>query len=254
MANNYTLGRGKLYFARYNSGTTNPGGERYLGNTPSLTITLKEETLDHYSSDAGVKEKDGSISLQVDRTIKVVVDNIDLENLALFFFGSTSTVTTVSASNQTETIAVKKGLFYQLGISSSSPSGIRKISNLVVKKGATTLVSGTDYTANADLARVEILASGTTITDNDSITFTYDIASSTHPRVISGSTAIEGALHYIADNPKGTNYDYYFPDVKLSPDGEFELKGDSFMKIPFTGEILKKDTSTEAIYIDGRPA
>ena len=49
--NNYVLGRGKLYFDRFPDGTKTPTGERYFGNTPSFSMSLDSETLDHYNSD-----------------------------------------------------------------------------------------------------------------------------------------------------------------------------------------------------------
>lgn len=254
MADNLTLGRGKIYFARFLPGTMTPDGERYIGNTPGFSINLKEDKLDHYSSDAGVKQKDASISLSVDRTAKITCDNIDLENVALFFFGTKDTVTTVSATGKTETLsAVKKGLFYQLGTTPSTPSGVRKISNLVVSKGGTPLVLGTDYNADLDLARIELLSSGSVISaaGTDNLSLTYDVAASTRPRVISGSTAVQGAIRYVAANPQGDNQDYYFPYVNISPDGDYALKGDKFIEIPFSVEILLK-SGLAAIYVDGR--
>lgn len=56
---NYTLGRGKVYFARFTSGQV-PGPFRYIGNTPEFNLTIELETLDHFSSDEGIREKDDS--------------------------------------------------------------------------------------------------------------------------------------------------------------------------------------------------
>ena len=57
----------------------------------------------------------------------------------------------------------------------------------------------------------------------------------------------------MSDNPKGANRDYYFPYVKLTPDGDYALKGEEWMQIGFSFEILKKADNIEGAYVDGRP-
>ena len=82
MANKqYTLGRGRLYFDAFLPNTKTKTGERYFGNTPSLSLTIESESLDHYDSDAGVRVKDDSVLLQLNRTGQFVTDNIDPENV-----------------------------------------------------------------------------------------------------------------------------------------------------------------------------
>ena len=65
--------------------------------------------------------------------------------------------------------------------------------------------------------------------------------------------SISNDIGDIAYNPQGKNYDWFMPYVKLSPNGDFALKGDEWQQIPFSVEILKK-SGYEALYIDGRPA
>src|SRR5690606_7882681 len=105
MANNYTLGRGELWFAQYKQGTQEPGGERYFGNTPEINFTIESETLDHFNSDRGINEKDASIVLSTNRTGSFITDNIDPHNIALFFFGSVSNFTEAGGSVSDEEIA-----------------------------------------------------------------------------------------------------------------------------------------------------
>lgn len=253
MANNYTLGRGEAWFGQYKVGTQVPRGERYFGNTPELGFTAEQENLDHYSSDRGVRIKDESVLLQLDYSGSFICDNISFDNLAAFFLGDTSTVTFTSTPVTGEALAdVEQGLTYQLGTSSTHPSGVRKVSAVVVKKGATTLVAGTDYVVDLELARVTIVEGGATVIDGDDLTVDYTIDASTRDRVISKSTAIEGAMRYVAYNPAGAQIDYYMPWVKITPSGDFQLKGDDWQQLPFNLEILKK-TGYESIYMDGRP-
>lgn len=252
MANNYTLGRGEIWFAQYLTGTTTPGGELYLGNTPELSFTAEQENLDHYSSDRGVRIKDESVLLQLDYSGSFITDNISPDNLSYFFLGESMTSTATSTTVTGEAIAdVMKGRTYQLGTSASNPAGVRKVSAVSVKKGATTFVAGTDYVLDATLARIEILTTGA-IVEGDDLTVDYTIDVSSRSRVISKSKTIEGALRYIAYNPAGQNIDYFLPWVKITPNGDFTLKGDEWQQLPFTLEVLKKGT-LESVYMEGRP-
>ena len=65
-------------------------------------------------------------------------------------------------------------------------------------------------------------------------------------------TEVRGALRYISTNPVGPKKDVYWPYVKLTPNGDFSLKGDEWQTIPFTFEVLKKDNVTPRVVIDGR--
>lgn len=142
--NNYTLGRGELYFARYKDGTEIPEGERYLGNTPEFNLTIEQETLDHFSSDFGIREKDESIALQVNRTGSLTTDNIDPENVALFFFGEKSDAAVAAASGLNEVFeAVTPGLYYQIGASPSTPAGVKGLASATLAAEGTTLVAAT---------------------------------------------------------------------------------------------------------------
>lgn len=266
--NNYTLGRGEVFFARFIDNNKTPGGERYIGNTPELSLTIEQEVLDHFSSDHGIREKDESIALQVNRTGTMSTDNVNTENVALFFFGSASLVTEVGATITEEVLpAVEQGLHYQLGISSTRPAGAKGIvgqtddsnsegADPVVTDAAdsnsTAFVEGTDYTIDYELGRVFVVEGGG-IVDGTNLHVTYTIKASTYTRVISGSQPVEGAMRFIAFNPTGDDIDYYFPWVKVSPNGDFALKSDEWLTIPYNIEVLKR-SDREAIYADGRPA
>jgi len=253
MANSYTLGRGELHFGQYITGTQTPRGERYLGNTPEFNLSAAEESLDHYSSDRGVRIKDQSVVLQLDYSGSLITDNIAPDNLALFFLGEKLTTTATSTPVVGEAMNdVEKGLTYQLGTSSTFPAGVRKVGAFVVKKASTTLVACTDYVVALDLARVTILEGSVTVVNGDDLTVDYTIAASTRSRIISKSSTVEGSLRFIAYNPAGDNIDYFMPWVKMTPNGDFTLKSDEWQQLPFNLEILKKG-SLEAIYIDGRP-
>lgn len=254
--NNYTLGRGELHFAMYKPGTTVPGGERYLGNSPELSYNATQETLDHYNSDRGVRVKDASVTLQQDYAGAVSLDSIDMANLAMFFLGDASTLTVASRTVAAEPVnGVELGLSYQLGTSASDPAGVRQVSAVTVTNSTTAAnvpVAGVDYVLDPVRGRLTVLESATKIANGDNLSIAYTVDASTREQVISKSKTIEGSLRYIANNPAGKNVDYFMPRVKLTPNGDFNIKGDDWQVLPFTLEILKKG-ALEAIYVDGQP-
>lgn len=378
---NYTLGRGKVYFSRFKAGTQTPSGYFYIGNTPALSLTISSETLDHFDSDEGVKEKDDSVPLSVTRTGSMITDNIQAKNIALFFFGDYSLVTVVGAVAIAETFeGVLAGHAYQLGQTTANPTGAVGISQVgfnvalggatlvaatgtititstgpiegdtiqvsgqiytfkavptdpydvdisatpttqasnlaaainagagagtaygtgtdanpdasaspsagvitvtslvtgtggnsvvlvesatnVAVSGAGTLtggtgtsyVEGTDYTMDYTNGLL-LLVSGGAIVDGQDIDTTYTTLTSTRDRIVSGSTPVEGAMKFIANNPKGKNINYSMPYVKVTPNGDYALKGEEWQQIPFNLEFLKPSSGlAEAIYADGRPA
>jgi hypothetical protein len=263
---NYTLGRGRVFFDRFPTNAvvgalTRGDGERYLGNTPEFSSTSESEDLEHYDSDSGVRVKDDSVQLTLNRSASFTCDNIDSENIALFFLGEASTVTHAGATGQVEVFTdVKLGRFIQLGVSESAPSGVRKITNVVIKTGsaptwATTVAQAGNYEVDEARGRIYIEADAAALTDGTSdIQITYDILASTREQVVSSSQSIYGSLRFVAENPKGPNRDYFFPYVKLAPDGDYNLKGDEWQQMGFTVEVLKKSSNVNAVYIDGQPA
>lgn len=253
---NYTLGRGKLHFAQFKPDTQIPAGFRYIGNTPSITMTSESENLDHYSSDEGVRNKDESVLLQLDRSGAFTTDSIRPANMAMLLLGDYSTVTTTAGTGTITVIEadiVKQGETYQLGVTPTAPAGARMVSNVVVTNTttpATTYAAGTDYVFDGNRGLLTVMEGGA-IADGTGITATFDVGASERIQVVGGSKTIEGALMYISANPAGEQFDYLWPWVKLSPNGDFELKGDEWQTLGFNFEILKKDPLSP-VYVNGQ--
>lgn len=351
MANNYVIGRGKLYFDQFVPGTQTRTGERYLGNTPALSLNSGYQNLDHYSSDEGLRVKDDSVQLQVDRTGSFQCDNISMDNVALMFGTEAVVSNQPSDTGRAETFTVQKGRVYQLGSDDDNPQGVINVTNVVVTNNsglhasgyitfganpadtetvtingqAVTFVAaspgthevliGPNAVATAQALKAEInaypliydveasgdgavinviaIASGTggnaitlaeavtaggftvsgatlaggsasgvigatgnftvdtargrvtledepaDISDDDVIEIAYDVSVGERTIVVDDENQVEGALRFIADNPRGTNKDYYWPRVKLTPSGEFALKGETWQTMTFNMEILQ---------------
>lgn len=258
-AENYVLGRGEVHFAPFKPDTQIPDGYRYIGNTPEFSMTLESEKLDHYNSDRGIREKDASVVLEVSRSLTIVTDEITTDNLAMFFFsadGAESVSDAGTTITDEQINAVKVGRSYQLGESVSNPVGNMNIAvGATVKDDTTptaaTFVAGTDYVLDAVRGILTILDGGA-IDDGTNLRVTYTTSASTHKLVVSGGEPVNGALKFVTKNPAGNDFVYTMPWVQISPNGDFNLKGDEWQQIPLTGEILRK-SALEAIYLNGLP-
>lgn len=109
-----------------------------------------------------------------------------------------------------------------------------------------------NYTLDTDNGLLTIEVDAADIAEGDDLEVSYDYATTTRQRIISGSEPVEGAMIFIANNPKGHDFNYYLPWVKLSPNGDYALKGDDWQTIPFNLRVLKR-TDQAAITVDGKP-
>ena len=242
---NLTVPRGKIFFAKYKSGTQTPGPMRELGNCPEFTLTRNSDTLQHFSSQAGLKEQDDEIAIASTLTGALTTDDIKSENIAYFFMGDVGIITVTSLTAQVDTyLDTKTGDSFQIGPSDSNPS---------VTDGAAsspaTLVADTDYTVDADLGIITML------TDQAKVEITYDVAASTREQIVAGDNQIEGELKFVSFNAVGAQGDITIPRARLAPNGDFALVNDpgstAYQTMPLTITALKKGNLALA-YRDGR--
>lgn len=248
----YKIGKGRLYFDQFAPGTTKGSGERYLGNTPELTNAAEVETLDHYDADQGLNVKDESITTQNNLTGSFITDHISPDNIALFFSGSADPLVIAGATGKTDTFnGIKLGHFLQLGVTDLTPSGAREVDNVVIKKGGAPLTSvATNAEIDLKKGRIYIEGDADELMNGDDITVDYDIKAQQRTVVVGSGKEIRGALRFISANPVGSQQDFYWPYVKLTPNGDFALKGDEWMQLPFSFEVLKLP-GRERVYTDG---
>lgn len=247
----YTIGKGRLYFDQFIAGTTRGSGERYFGNTPELTNAADIETLDHFDADQGLNVKDESITTQNNLTGSFITDNINADNIALFFSGSAEPLVIVGSSGNSDVFeGVQRGRFLQLGVTDATPTGAREVDNVIVSVGGSPL---TNAAANVEIdlrkGRVYIETDADEIADGDTLTITYDVKSQQRTVVVGSGKEIRGALRFVSANPIGSQRDYFWPYVKITPNGDFALKGEEWMQLPFSFEVLKL-ANRERVYVD----
>lgn len=267
--NNYVVGRGRVYFDRFKDGSTTKTGEMYFGNTPEFTINTDSETLDHYSSDHGMRVMDASVLLEASQGGTFTCDNIHNDNLALWFLGDVSTTTQTQQTGAAEVFnPVTRGRYYQLGTTDDNPTGVRGVENFQMVKadasvsistgtgdilsipGATVVPAAGNYEIDLESGRIYIEPDSSELAGNVQIAVQYDVTAQKRTMVIGKSNMVYGALRVISDNPVGLNKNYFFPKVSLAPDGDYALKGDDWQVMSFTFKAMQLNSIAQRVYID----
>ncbi len=268
----YVIGKGKLFFDKYLAGAKTGTGERYLGNSPELTSNQSQDTLDHIDADQGLNVKDEQITISNDLGGTFALDSIDVQNVALWFGGDVDKLTVAAATGIEETFTAAQwtpGSWKQLGAAVDNPQGTRSIDNVVISTSVPAVIPTdppvvTPLTAQelADNFEIDLVsariymepASTIIAAPNTSLVVEYDQDAITEEIVIGKGQEVRGALRFQAFNPKGENKDYYWAYCKITANGDYALKGDTWQQMSFNYEVLKKDDNTERVYITNRPA
>lgn len=108
---NYTLGRGKLYF------TPDGGTELDLGNAPAVSVNVAINWLEHFSSRSGLKTRDKRVPLELTPALSFTLDEPVAANLNLLFLGTNTAGTIAAFTNPTA-----EG---QLRFESDNPLGVQ---------------------------------------------------------------------------------------------------------------------------------
>lgn len=214
-------------YAQLGATAANPSGVR---NVSAVALTCKT------ADDAATR---------VDSTAYVVGD------FYLSIAGDLYVVTVAGTSNGTPPT------FNTTAIGDTTVDGTATVKFL----GDETYAVTTDYLVNSALGllmpvsggkialQVAALPVGAKLTGNAD----YTPAAETRNRVTSTSSGSSNvALKYIADNPSALNYDTYLPKVLMIGSGDAAFKGEEFLGLTFDLNIQEKNTSTAAVYVDGR--
>lgn len=243
-------------------------GFRYLGSSKELNLTQENETLEHKSSECGFNTTDEEIIISSKLTGSFTLDNINTENLAMFFAGEVNNQTQIEATNEKDILKVYPSLGYRLGTSKENPNGvfaatITKIETFVdedaAKAGASpelVLEEGKDfeYTPETGFLIIGDTASTNKIKAGGSwVVVTYNLKKATREVIVSKGQSIVGEFLFRGCNAKGENRQYWMPKVRLSPNGDFALKGgEEWSSMAFNITALESEGAS-MLYINGQP-
>lgn len=201
----YVLGRGKMYFSEILTDGT-PAGYRFVGNCPEVTATVESENYEHYRSTQGLRVKDLDIIIQQSINWTAALENMNKDNLGIFFSAEEDTTftnpaitgfagTTLVADGEMVSAATG-GLWYQLVDADGEPAiGITATNAIDLEStNATpvTLTEDTDYIVDEETGRVFFLDTSpiqTIISGSEGVTatITADATANTSAKLGAGS-------------------------------------------------------------------
>lgn len=246
--NDYRIGRGTLYAAPLDAVTGRPHEYRDLGNVSDFVLTLSTDKQEHSSSRSGLKVVDKSVVINQKLTLKITLDELNFDNLALFFSGSTSaTVANASAITSQAHSFYGKGRWYDV----MDASGNRAYDCATITVATMTL--GTDFTVDLKMGRIFVLStsagawgsSASPVSLNVTTTLSGQDTTLDEVKALTQSS-ISLALKFISQNPvNGDNQEeYQFHQVTLSADGDLSLIGDDFSNVTLSGTAEKNTLNT----------
>lgn len=236
------LGRGKIYFDR-NATFGAKTGLRYLGDAEKLEITTADEKAQVYDYGKPTAPLLNEVVSRRTVTLAMTLREYTKENLALALMGfeDNYTQTSTAVTGESLTAGAVKGRSYK--------TVKRSISSVVVKKGATVLVLGTDYDiADATLGLIHIREGSVTVSDGDALTVDYTPAAIASPGLnrIQGATAsqIIGQIVFVGDPGAGPAYDAEVWKVSISSDGVLGfITGADFGSFELKAQVLSDDAN-----------
>ncbi|MCE3608074.1 hypothetical protein LXA47_31380 [Massilia sp. P8910] len=179
MSNTYFDGQGALYIAPLGADGL-PGGLEWVGDCEQFELDLTQKFDDIYESYTGKRSKAAHILTQSDAKIMIKMLNYSVENLARATQGSHSGA--VSAGTVTD--AAYRG-FAGKSMALAHPN----VSSVVITKGVTPLVLGTDYTLDAAKGLVTFLSASAVVTGSSANDLTVDYAFAANSGTVQGMTA-----------------------------------------------------------------
>lgn len=164
MADKYlAVNQGKVYLApRNSSGTTD--GFVWIGDCDGFLIKQTQTFVDFYESYSGNRVRTVHVPSQATMEFQLDIRNINGDNLARAFYGASGS--SAGASVTGEAVTAYNGKMV--------PLKYPGVSAVVVKKGASTLVAGTDYTLDAVNGTITILPGSTLVPAGAGVALTVD--------------------------------------------------------------------------------
>jgi len=255
-ADDYLLGRGKVYFTSLTTGDLpDTAGWRFLGNAAEFVINVETEKLEHYDTTEGTKtlDKEVTISQKVAIT-NLTLEEFNFENMSLFFAGDATTqsnadaVAGVSPDSAGNLTITTQGRWYDLfGTTTGMPSSdimadrLYDIGAVTIEEqaGGSTMVEGTDFTVDRAMGRIFVINGG----NMDSGTYEVTVAANASApanvdavRALKNSGAV-GALKFISYNAANSGHlqEWNFHKVTLKAEGDIPLLGDEWAGMQLSG-------------------
>lgn len=228
------LGRGKLYFDRFDSAGS-PTGLRFVGEADKFEINPSVSVKDYFTMTKAARTK---LAKNIDtqtHEIDIQLREFQPENVAIALLGDSVVLTQAGGAIADEQLsaAATPGRIYK--------TAERNISAVTAKTGVTALVAGTDFEViDAKMGLIHVLPGTVTLDGTKPLSVSYTAAA------IAGGTQIkagmenkiEGHLVYVGDPAGGPQFDCEVWRVRFQPSGALALLTDDYATIPLKGEVM----------------
>jgi hypothetical protein len=234
------VGKGALWFDRFDASGALSGAMISLGNCDKFGITVKPTVIKNYTSlDSSAALYDSAVS-QVDLTLTIEGFEFGPDQMALVSQAAVPTAftqgtATVSAEVLAGATVQKSGRGFR--------TVNREISALVVTQSTTTLVSGTDYLIKDAHSGFIYFPEGSSVVNTASVTVAYTAAAiaaaANMSQLLAASVSqVKGKLFFYADPMRGPNWDVEVPRVLLTGGTEVDFIGTTYAKWKLAGDVL----------------
>jgi hypothetical protein len=232
---NVMLGRGMLYLDNFDA-NGNRTGQQAIGNVTTFDTENKVEIKEKYESMDPASSLYARAVTRQTVMLKITGDEFTLDNLARALLGKVQAVTgagaTVTAEPLTPVGGSVLGRYYDMQN--------RNITTLTdVKQASTSLVLGTDYTADLVRGRIYLMPTSVTITPGLQLTTDYVYAAYTYQSVnIASAGTVEAYVRFLGNPVKGPTYEAEFWHCSFTPTGQLGFIADDFGNWTLEGEII----------------
>lgn len=249
---NLVLGKGKLYFDKFGDTPYVGLGERYFGNSPSVTFQVNRDVEPIMSSVGGVLVRTDSVVISEDARATFTTDNMASENVQLWF-GAASTGQAAMAGIIQTPVTAYQGRSYQLGVTEANPIGRRDFSAISVTRAGVAVPPLNNYLVDELGGRVTILPGGG-LADGTPVVLVGTALATNEVIMVSARTVLTGSLRFVADvspGMHGKGHDYFFPVAELQAAGDYQQKGDTWQELQFN-VIARKRPKRKLYYVASR--
>jgi len=228
----YFSGQGRVYIgARDSDGY--PQGLTYVGNVPELKLSLSVETLEHKESTSGQRLTDLQIITAKKGEFSCTLEDFVAANLELVLYGTTTSTTSGTVTDETLPNPVTVGSLYLLAH--------QNVSSVVVKDSSATpkTLPATQYTVNAKHGSIVIndKTTGGPYTEPLKVDYSYGESSAVamfKSQLPERWVRFEGLN--TADGNREVVIDLY--RVAINPTRELSMITDDIMRFELSGQVL----------------
>ena len=274
--NNIVIGAGEVFLALLTDAEA-PTGERYVGDSAGVTMTTNSEENTVVSGDGSNPTDLTSVVSNITRSFSLTLQDISVENLALFVLGDAGAQSDVAGDAVARldgAMTVKQGHWYQLGRTAGKPAGVASVTEAGFSIHSTsagaggTLYTKTTYHPNGEIDQVGdytldhkggrfFVEPGKRIADDATVYVAFTpVVQSRKNVTVTGKKQIKAAFRYIERASAGEGRNIYVPVAAIRPSGDMSLKDrDNAESISLEVQVLQPaDGAVSPLYINAAPA